>query len=74
MNDIYLTEKITRCYGTSFENIGCIKVQNFKNISNHEKYIFCVKPFEVFLGKSKICDMTLMSGAFDKSVFDGITI
>ena len=29
---------------------------------------------ETFLGKSKTCDMTLMSGAFDKSVFDGNTI
>ena len=24
--------------------------------------------------KSKVCDMTEMSGAFDKSVFDGYTI
>ena len=29
---------------------------------------------ETFLGKSKICDMTLTSGASDNSVFDGNTI
>ena len=29
---------------------------------------------ETFLGKSEVCDMTLMSGAFDKSVFDGKSI
>ena len=29
---------------------------------------------EIFLGKSKVCGMTLMSEALDKSVFDGNTI
>ena len=29
---------------------------------------------ETFLGKSKVCEMTCMSGGFDKSVFDGIAI
>ena len=29
------------------------------------------KPLETFLGKSEVCDMTLVSGAVDKSVFDG---
>ena len=32
------------------------------------------KPLETFLGKSERCDMTLISGALDKSVFDGNTI
>ena len=36
-----------------------------------ENSIFCVKPFKKVLGKSRIYDMTLMSGALDKSVFDG---
>ena len=31
----------------------------------------CVKPLRTFLGKSAVCDMTKMSGACDKSVFDG---
>ena len=38
-----------------------------------KKQIFCVKPLEIFLSKSKVCGMTLMSKALDKSVFDGIT-
>ena len=29
---------------------------------------------ETFLGKSEVCGMTLISGTFDKSVFDGSTI
>ena len=29
---------------------------------------------EIFLGKSEVCDMTLKSGALNKSVFDGNTI
>ena len=32
-----------------------------------------MKPFKRILGESKVCDMTLMSGALDKSVFDGNT-
>ena len=33
-----------------------------------------MKPLETFLGKSKVCDMTLLSGALDKPMFDGNTI
>ena len=54
--------------------MDCVKVQKFKKISNHEKNIYCLKPLETFLGESEVCDMTLMSGSFDKSVFDGNTI
>ena len=43
-------------------------------MSNHENKMFCVKPLEILLGKSKLYDMTLMSGAFDKSVSEGKTI
>ena len=39
-----------------------------------ENNIFCVKPLEIFLGKSKVWDMALMSGAFDNSIFDENTI
>ena len=73
MTVISLTENNTRCYGVTFQNNGRIKVQNFEDISNHEKNIYCVKPLEAFLGKSEVCDMMFMSGAFDNSVFDGIT-
>ena len=36
--------------------------------------MFCVKPLEKFLGEGEVCDMTLMSGAFDKLIFDGNSI
>ena len=74
MTIIYLTEYNTRFFGVTFEIIGCIKVQKCKDISNFENIIICVKPLEIFYGKSNVCDTTLMSGAFDKSVFDGKTI
>ena len=43
-------------------------------MTKDENNIYCVKPLEIFLRKSETCDMTLMSGAFDKLVFDGDTI
>ena len=58
----------------TFQTDGCVKVQKFEKISDDENNIFCVKPLRTFLGKSEVCDMTLMSGAFEKSVFDGNTI
>ena len=33
-----------------------------------------MKPLKTILGKSEVCDKTLMSGALNKSVFDGNTI
>ena len=33
-----------------------------------------IKPSKTCLGKSEICDRTLMSGALDKTVFDGNTV
>ena len=71
---IHLTQYNTRCYGISFQNNACIKVQNFADISDDEKKIFCVKPLEIFSGKSQICDKTLLSGALDKSVVDENTM
>ena len=65
MTVIYLTEYNTICYGVTFENNGCIKVQNSKDRSNQENKLFRVKPLEMFLGKNGVCDMTLMSGASD---------
>ena len=74
MTVLYLTEYNTRCYGVAFQNNGWIKVQKFEDISDDEYNIYCVKPLETFLGKGEACDLTLMSGAFDKPVFDGNTI
>ena len=45
---VFFTEQNTRCYGVSFQNNGCIKVQRLEDISNHENNIFCRKPLEMF--------------------------
>ena len=74
MTVIYFTEFNNRCYGLTFQKNGCIKVQKLEVISDYENDIFCVKPLEIFLGKSQKCDKTLISGALGKSVFDGNTI
>ena len=50
MTVIYLTEYNSRCYGVTFENNGCIKIQKFEDISDDEKIIYCVKPLETFFG------------------------
>ena len=65
----YNTESNTKCYGVTFQNKGYVKVQKFKDISNDENTIYCVKLMRIFLGKSQVCNMTLFSGAFDKKVF-----
>ena len=36
--------------------------------------IFTIKPREMFIGKSPICIMSEMSGAFDNTEFDGKTL
>ena len=71
---IYLAEKNSKWYGITFQNKECVKVLKLKVISNDEINIMCVKPLRTFLVKTEVCDMTLMSGALDKSVFDGKTI
>ena len=60
MTVILLTEYNTRCYGVIFEKIGWIKVQKFEGISNDENKIYCLKPFLTFLGKSEVCEMTII--------------
>ena len=74
MTIIYITEINTKLYGVTFQNNGCVKVQNFGDISNDENTIYSVKPMRIFLRKSQVCNMTMFSGAFDKKVFDGNTI
>ena len=48
MTVICLVEHNTRCYGVTFQNNGCIKVQNFEDISEDANIIYCVKPLECF--------------------------
>ena len=74
MTVIYITENITKCYAVTFKNNGCVKVQKFEDISKEKNTIYSVKPMEIFLGKSQVCNMTIFSGARDKEVFDGNTI
>ena len=58
---------------SNFSKYWIIKVQKLKDVSNHENNIFSAKPLEIFVHKVEVCDMTLMSIAFDKSMFDGNT-
>ena len=74
MTIIYITEYNCKCYAVTFENKGWVKVQNFEDESLDENIIYTVNPMETFLGKSQSCTMTALSGAFDKSCFDGNTI
>ena len=74
MTVFYITENNCERYGVTFQINGCVKVQRFEDISNDKKLIYKVNPMETFLGKSQLCDMTDLSGAEDKEVFDGNTI
>ena len=72
MTILYVTEINCKFYGVTFENNGCIKVQKFEVISNDGNTIYCAKPMRTFLGKIQVCNMTMFSGALNKSVFDEI--
>ena len=74
MTVIYLEEYSCNIYAVTFENIGCVRVQKFKDILHYEKNILCVKPLGMVLGKSEICRMTEVAGAYDKGNYDGNTI
>ena len=73
MTILYFTEKNTKLYSVTFQNNGCVKVQNFEKVSSDENTIYSVKPRSFFFG-FQVCNMTMLSGAFDKKVFDGNTI
>ena len=74
MTVIYITEDNCKCYAVTFDNKGWVKVQKFDDESLDENIIYTVNPMKTFLGKSKRCSMTALSGAFDKACFDGNTI
>ena len=74
MTIIFLTEYNTKCYGVTFQNKGWINVQKFAVGSLDKNIIYTVNPLKTFLGKSRKCEMTALSGAFDKMRFDGKTI
>ena len=75
MTVIYITENNCKCYAVTFENNGFVQVQQFEDVSESDKnIIYSINPMETFLGKSKSCTMTALSGAFDEDCFDGNTI
>ena len=74
MTIIYITENNCECYAVTLQNNGWIKVQKFEDGSLDKNIIYTVNPMETFSGKSKVCAMTALSGAFDKNCFDGNTI
>ena len=71
---LYITENNTKCYAVTFKNNGCVKLQKFEDVSKDKNTKYSVKPIEIFLGKSQVCNMTIFSGARDEEVFDGNTI
>ena len=74
MTIIYITEYNTKCYAVTSQNRGWIKVQKTEDVGNDENIIYEINPIEKFIGKSQLCDMTEVSGAKDKEVFDENTI
>ena len=59
---MYLLEYNTTCYGVTFQNNVCIKIQKTEGNPEYEKNISCVKPLRTILGKSEICEITKVSG------------
>ena len=74
MTIVYITENNCECYAVTLQNNNCVSVQNFKDGTLDENFIYTVNPIETFLGKSQSCNMTALSGAFDKECFIGNTI
>ena len=72
MTVIFLTEYICRRYAVTSENDGCVRKQKFEDFPEYEKNGLCVEPIRTFLGKSEICRMTEVSGAFDIKNLMGI--
>ena len=74
MTIIYITENNCKCYAVTLQNNNCVSVQNFKDGTLDENIIYTINPIETFLGKSQSCNMTALSGAFDKECSNGNTI
>ena len=74
MTFIYVTKNNCQCYAVTFQNKGWIKVQKLEDVSEDKNILYKINPMETLLGKSESCTMTAISGAFNKSVFDGNTV
>ena len=73
MTIIYVVENNCLQLAVTFKNNGVVKIQKLEDVSKNENIIYEVIPFESFIGRSQLCDMTEFSGANDKKVFDGNT-
>ena len=73
MTIIYITENNTKCYAVTSQNKGWIKVQKIRDVGDGKNIKYEVLPMKTFIGKSQLFDMTDISGAEDKEVFDGNT-
>ena len=74
MTIIYVTENNCQNYGVTFRNNGLVRVQNLEGVSSDENLIYEINPIEIFVGKSELCEITELSRAEDKAVFNGNTI
>ena len=74
MTVIFLTEYNPKKYAVTLQKNKRVKVQKFEDSSDDSNVIYNIHPLEVFVGKSEVCDMTEISGARDRLVFDGKTI
>ena len=74
MTIIYVLENNCQNLAVTFKNNGIVKVQRLINVSTDKNILYEVKPFESFIGKSQLCNMTKFSGSEDRKVFDGNTI
>ena len=50
-----------------------VKIQKYEDTPDDKNIIYKDNPMGTFLGKSESCMIIALSGAFDKSVFDGNT-
>ncbi len=74
MTIIYVVENNCQNLAVTFKNIGIVKVQRWEDVSKDGNIIYEVNPFESFIGKSQLCNLTEFSGSEDKQIFDGNTI
>ena len=66
MTVLFWKEYNCRRYAVTFEKDGYVIIQNFKEVPDCEKNIWYVKPLRTVLGKSELCRLTEVSGAYDK--------
>ena len=54
MTIIYVTENNCQCYGVTFQNKGCIKVQKFVELSNDKNIIRSQSHENIYWQKSTV--------------------